>query len=100
MASHKKQSGRNKETPLPSGNFAIPQHEQFFTPNDAEYQSYIKLVAGFFEKFFRWKELLAADEYKTSGEYFQECTVLLSENGSSIRPGLLSKANKDEILSV
>ncbi len=90
MAKQKRQVGGRKETPLAgvgcSGLGSGEQHDQIFTPEDAEYQLYSELLKGFFEKFTRWKDILAADECQEN-EKIRGFSVIRSANGLSVKPG-------------
>src|SRR6266567_798671 len=103
------QAGGTKEAPLAvvgSSRSDIPLHDRTrdkrYTPNDAEYQQYSELIKGFFQKFTRWQEILAADECKEGEGLYRGFSVLRSENGLSIVPGWrLEKGDpkeKDEVL--
>jgi hypothetical protein len=90
MARPERPVGRKEETPLEIAGSSIlgsdQQREHVFTPEEAEYQRYSELLRGFFEKFFRWQEILAADECQTLVGH-RGFSVYRSEIGSIIRPG-------------
>ncbi len=87
------QLGGRKEAPLAivgsddSDIVQQPSHSQFFTPEDAAYDYYQELFKGFFEKFTRWKEILAAEEYEEGKEERRGFSVFRSNSGLSIQAG-------------
>lgn len=65
------------------------EYEHTFTSPDSEYYRYRELLSTFFEKFTRWKQILAADEYAEYVPYvrWHGFSIFRADNGPVIRAG-------------
>jgi hypothetical protein len=91
MPNRKKQVGGRKEAPLAivgSQTSSNAQQEQIYTPNNAEYHRYIKLLDGFFEKLTRWQDMLQpyVKPWERWGENFIAFSILHTSHGFIISP--------------